>query len=151
MKDQNQAASENTIATMDTAARNALAIGNEVGQIMITMDMTQPNAADKLFNALNADAGKISSLIGKTIKIKDVYAENVEGINEETGEYETYTMLVLFDVEGNAWRCSSTGMKNALRRAFAMFGSPTWPDGLEFEIVQVETPKGRTFTLKRVW
>lgn len=134
----------------NTSASNPLiAIGNLPGNSITTIDMTKPGASDAVYNALTAPTCKLSSMIGKTIKIKDVYAENIEGVNEDTGEVEAYTMIVIFDVEGKTYICSSSGIKNALRRAFGLFGSPTWENGLEFEVMQIETPRGRTFTLRR--
>lgn len=126
-------------------------MGNELGSIACTMNIdADADKRDALFNALSAESTKLSSMINKTISIVDVYAEVVESTDEETGEVGKFTMLLLFDKDGTVYRCGSTGVLTSLRRAFLLYGPPTWKDGLKFEVIQNETKNGRVFGLKRV-
>lgn len=104
--------------------------------------------ADKVavFNASNNPDHKVGDYINKTINVKDVLAELIEVTNEETGEVEQTPRVVLIDVNGESYQAVSKGIFNALRKAIAIFGAPTWDEGLPVLIKQVSVGKGSMLT-----
>ena len=104
--------------------------------------------ADKVavFNASNNPNHKVGDYINRTIMVKDVLAELIEVTNEETGELEQTPRVVLIDVNGESYQAVSKGIFNALRKAIAIFGAPTWDEGLPIFIKQVSVGKGSILT-----
>lgn len=97
-----------------------------------------------LYNAVNAPAHRLSEFIGQDITISDVYVEIVNVTNEQTGEVSQAPRIVLFDGDGNSWSCTSTGVFGALKKLFAVFGTPdTWGAPLTLRVKQIERGNGR--------
>ena len=99
-----------------------------------------------VFNASNNPDHKVGDFINKIIMVKDVLAEQIELTDEETGEVETAVRVVLIDVDGKSYQAVSTGIFNALKKAIAIFGAPTWDEGLPCLIKQVSVGKGSMLT-----
>lgn len=103
-------------------------------------------AKKAVFNASNNPDHKVGDYINKVIVVKDVLAELIEVKNEETGEMEVTPRVVLIDMDGKSYQAVSKGIFNALKKAIAIFGSPTWEDGLPILVKQVSVGKGTMLT-----
>lgn len=103
-------------------------------------------AKKAVFNASNNPDHKVGDYINKVIVVKDVLAELIEVKNEETGEMEVTPRVVLIDVDGKSYQAVSKGIFNALKKAIAIFGSPSWEDGLPILVKQVSVGKGSMLT-----
>ena len=103
-------------------------------------------AKKAVFNASNNPDHKVGDYINKVIVVKDVLAELIEVKNEETGEMEVTPRVVLIDVDGKSYQAVSKDIFNALKKAIAIFGSPTWEDGLPILVKQVSVGKGTMLT-----
>lgn len=99
-----------------------------------------------MFNASNNPDHKIGDYINKVIVVRDVLAEQIELTNEESGEPETAVRVVLIDVDGESYQAVSWGIFNALKKAIAIFGAPTWEEGLPLLIKQVSVGRGSMLT-----
>lgn len=99
-----------------------------------------------VFNASNNPDHKVGDYINKVIVVKDVLAELIEVTNDETGEVELTPRVVLIDVDGESYQAVSKGIFNALKKAIAIFGAPTWDEGLPCLIKQVSVGKGSMLT-----
>ena len=99
-----------------------------------------------VFNASNNPDHKVGDYINKVIVVKDVLAELIEVTNEETGEMEMTPRVVLIDVDGESYQAVSKGIFNALKKAIAIFGAPTWDEGLPCLIKQVSVGRGSMLT-----
>lgn len=99
-----------------------------------------------VFNASNNPTHKVGDYINKVIMVKDVLAEQIELTNEETGGLEPAVRVVLIDTDGESYQAVSTGIFNALKKAIAIFGAPTWDEGLPCLIKQVTVGKGSMLT-----
>ena len=99
-----------------------------------------------VFNASNNPDHKVGDYINKVIVVKDVLAELIEVTNEETGEIEVTPRVVLIDMDGKSYQAVSKGIFNALKKAIAIFGAPTWDEGLPCLIKQVSVGKGSMLT-----
>lgn len=102
----------------------------------------------KFFNAINNTDGKLSDLINMEIVIKDVYAEECEYVNEETGELTPGVRIILFTPDGKGYSTSSKGVFNCLSKIFAIFGHPsTWTEPLKARVKQISPAKDRKILL----
>ena len=99
-----------------------------------------------VFNASNNPDHKVGDYINKVIVVKDVLAELIEVTNEETGVVEVTPRVVLIDMDGKSYQAVSKGIFNALKKAIAIFGAPTWDEGLPCLIKQVSVGKGSILT-----
>jgi hypothetical protein len=92
----------------------------------------------KLFKVATAPDHNVAEYIGKSIKIKDVYAEVVHMTNQETGEVTDGIRMVIIDDKGESYQCVSSGMWNAFTRMRAIFGNPTYDPAIPIEIKQID-------------
>lgn len=112
-----------------------------------------------LFKAMNDPTGRISDLINRTVTVTDIYAEIVTlAQKDEKGNYKTdangeiieRTMprIVLICKDGSSYQCVSMGIYNSIRKLIAIFGPPTWKEGIDLTVKQIEIKQGRLFTLE---
>lgn len=99
-----------------------------------------------VYNAMNNPTHRIGDCINKKLKIKDVLAELIELESEETGEMQVVPRVVLIDEKGESYQAVSTGIFNAVKKAIAVFGAPTWDEPLEIEIKQISLGKNQMLT-----
>lgn len=100
----------------------------------------------RLFNAMNQPKYKVSDMINKKIKLKDVILMNVimEG---EDGEQDTGIRSVLIDADGNAYNATSNGIFSSLTNLYMIFGTLHFEDPLEILISQIPTKRGSTLSI----
>ena len=109
-----------------------------------------PEQKKKLFNAMNSADAKLSSMIGEKLTIVDVYCETVTIINEETGEKQVAPRVVFIDKNGKSFTSTSFGIFNSLKKLIAVYGMPTWPQGVTVKVKQIERGVNRIYTLEVV-
>ena len=100
----------------------------------------------RLFNAMNQPKYKVSDMINKKIKLKDVILMNVtmKGDNEEE---DTGIRSVLIDADGNAYNATSNGIFSSLTNLYMIFGTLHFDDPLEIMISQIPTKRGSTLSI----
>lgn len=94
-----------------------------------------------IFNAVS-NSKPLKDFIGKTLRIKDVIAQNVrlEDMNNK-GEFNDSVRVVLIDEKGEAYGTVSSGIMNSLTNMFAIVGEPhEWGEPLP---MKVNSKKGR--------
>lgn len=101
-----------------------------------------------LFNALNNPNKRIEDCINMEIKVKHILVEQVEIIEERTGEMIVAPRIVLLDDKNESYTCVSLGMFSALKRTFQIFGEPSeWKKAITFRVVQKATRNGNNKVL----
>lgn len=100
-----------------------------------------------VYNAANNPDAKVNDIINKRIELRDVYAETIEVVNEDTGELEQAPRIVLIDADGKSYQCVSAGIFGAIKKLNAIFGEPTWEPAIPVEVKQVPTKRGSMLTL----
>ena len=100
----------------------------------------------RLFNALNQPKYKVSDMINKKIKLKDVILMNVT-MEGEGGEQDTGIRSVLIDADGNAYNATSNGIFSSLTNLYMIFGTLHFEDPLEIMISQIPTKRGSTLSI----
>lgn len=105
----------------------------------------------ELFNALEKCDVLLNDIVGQTIYIKDVYCEEKEFIDNETGEAKTKYRTILFDVDGKTYATGSYGIFNVLNKLINIYGLPTnWTEPLKVTVAKKPIGNGKsalTFTL----
>lgn len=104
-----------------------------------------------LFNALETCDALLNDCVGQEIAIKDVYCEEREVMDDETGEMKKKYRTILFDVNGQTYATGSYGIFNIMRKLMAIYGAPTWENGLKVKVAKRPIGNGKsTLTLTLV-
>ena len=114
--------------TLDTSGVFTTVKGNDI------------EAKKTVFSAVN-DAEPLSDHLGEPLKVVDIVAHKVEVANEESGEIDEATRIVLITEGGQALASVSVGIQGAVRNILAFLGEPSTWDGA-VTLVPVEK-KGR--------
>ena len=99
----------------------------------------------ELFNALESCDVLLNDIVGTTIEIKDVYVEEKEVADSETGEIKTKYRTILFDVDGKTYATGSYGIYNALKKIVGIYGLPTtWEKPLKVKVAKRPIGNGKS-------
>lgn len=91
----------------------------------------------ELFNALESCDVLLNDCAGQEIEIKDVYIEEREIIDEETGEIKPKYRTIIFDKNGQTYVTTSYGIINVLNKIFQVYGFPTeWKKPLKVKVLK---------------
>lgn len=104
-----------------------------------------------LFNAMNNPEKRIGDCINMTINVKHVFCEVVTCVNRETGETNMCPRIVLIDTDGAGYQAVSLGVFSALKKIFAIKGSPTtWKKPVKLQVVQITKGDRKLLTFNMV-
>lgn len=119
--------------------------GGSAGFCSMTAEDNQSKVT--LFNACS-NPDKISSMIGKQIKMIHFFVEVIQTVSEQSGEIVNVPRVVIIDEKGHGYQGVSIGLYNSVKRVVSMFGLPgTWDKPHTVEVQQIELKQGRTFNL----
>ena len=136
---------ENAMSTTNDKMLDFNAFNRETNQF-VSFRAEDMKSKVRLFNAMNQPKYKVSDMINKKIKLKDVILMNVimEG---EDGEQDTGIRSVLIDADGNAYNATSNGIFSSLTNLYMIFGPLHFEDPLEILISQIPTKRGSTLSI----
>ena len=98
-----------------------------------------------LFNALESCDALLNDCVGQEISIKDVYVEEKQVLDDETGESKTKYRTILFDENGQTYATGSYGIYNTLRKIIQIYGLPeTWTESLKVKVSKKPIGNGKT-------
>ena len=99
----------------------------------------------ELFNALESCDVLLNDIVGTTIDIKDIYVEEKEVTDSETGEVKTKYRTILFDVDGKTYATGSYGIYNVLKKIVGIYGLPTkWENPLKVKVAKRPIGNGKS-------
>lgn len=99
----------------------------------------------ELFNALESCDVLLNDIVGTIIEIKDIYVEEKEVADSETGEVKTKYRTILFDVEGKTYATGSYGIYNVLKKIVGIYGLPTtWEKPLKVKVAKRPIGNGKS-------
>lgn len=99
----------------------------------------------ELFNALESCDVLLNDIVGTIIEIKDIYVEEKEVVDSETGEMKTKYRTILFDVEGKTYATGSYGIYNVLKKIVGIYGLPTtWEKPLKVKVAKRPIGNGKS-------
>nr|DAW40488.1 MAG TPA: Single stranded DNA binding protein [Bacteriophage sp.] len=136
---------ENTMTTTNDKMLDFNAFNRETNQF-VSFRAEDMKSKVRLFNAMNQPKYKVSDMINKKIKLKDVILMNVT-MEGEDGEQDTGIRSVLIDADGNAYNATSNGIFSSLTNLYMIFGTLHFEDPLEIMISQIPTKRGSTLSI----
>jgi hypothetical protein len=143
---------KNELATIANAAANlGLALSESGNTAYCSFVAADEKAKTMLYNGMNNPDERIANEINQIIMVRDVYAETVDIVDEDTGEITQCPRVVLFDANGKSHVAVSVGIVNALKKLFKVFGQPSeWEKPLPLKVKQIGIKKGSMLTLELV-
>jgi hypothetical protein len=136
---------ENAMTTTNDKMLDFNAFNRETNQF-VSFRAEDMKSKVRLFNAMNQPKYKVSDMINKKIKLKDVILMNVT-MEGEDGEQDTGIRSVLIDADGNAYNATSNGIFSSLTNLYMIFGTLHFEDPLEILISQIPTKRGSTLSI----
>lgn len=98
----------------------------------------------ELFNALETCDALLNDCVGQEIDIKDMYVEEKQVIDDETGEIKTKYRTILFDESGQTYATGSYGIFNVLKKIISIYGLPTtWEKPLKVKVAKRPIGNGK--------
>lgn len=89
----------------------------------------------QLFNALETCDALLNDCVGQEIDIKDIYVEEREVADEETGEVKPKYRTILFDANGQTYATGSYGIFNIVKKIVSIYGLPTsWENPVKVKV-----------------
>ena len=97
-----------------------------------------------LYNAMQT-SDRIDDHLNEPLHVTNVLAQAIEVANQETGEINTSTRVVVHAEEGDFAAASPT-LAHAFGNLFAIFGTPdTWSSTLALKVVEKKSRRGYKF------
>ena len=98
----------------------------------------------ELFNALESCDALLNDCVGQEIKIKDIYVEEKQVMDDETGEIKTKYRTILFDENGQTYATGSYGIYNILKKIVQIYGLPdSWEKPLVVKVAKRPIGNGK--------
>lgn len=98
----------------------------------------------ELFNALESCDALLNDCVGQEIEIKDIYVEEKNVVDDETGELKTKYRTIIFDVSGQTYATGSYGIYNVLKKLVRIYGLPTsWEKPLKVKVAKRPIGNGK--------
>ena len=103
----------------------------------------------ELFNALETCDVLLNDCVGTEFELKDIYVEEKEVIDDETGEVKKKHRSILFDTTGKTYATGSYGIYNILKKIVSIYGLPTtWENPIKVKVSKRPIGNGKqTLTL----
>lgn len=100
-----------------------------------------------LYKAMSNPDKRLGDCINTVIMAKDLFMEQVEMVNQETGEVQVCPRIVIVDKDGLSYQSVSFGVFNALKRVIQVFGNPTWEQPIPLKVIQVTRGEKKMLSL----
>lgn len=99
----------------------------------------------ELFDLVSAAEG-LDDHLNTPLSLTDVVIQAVPVMDQETGEVEERSRIVLITEDGKSYATTSRGVETALKNLFLLVGEPTWEPPLELMAVKQQGRNGYKFT-----
>lgn len=91
----------------------------------------------ELFNALESCDALLNDCVGQEISIQDIYVEEKQVQDDETGEMKTKFRTIIFDASGQTYATGSYGIFNVMKKIIGIYGLPdTWEKPLKVKVAK---------------
>lgn len=129
---------ELTVANGNNFAANG---ANAVSHFFDTTNMDGKMA---LYNAMQT-SDKVDDHLNEPLHVTNVLAQAIEVVNQENGELNQSTRVVIHSEEGDFAAASPT-LARAFGNLFAIFGTPnTWDKPIALKVVEKKSRRGYKF------
>lgn len=125
--------------------KNELTLLSGVKQNVYCSKLAETEEEKKqLFNALETCDALLNDCVGTEIELKDIYVEERQTVDEETGELKTKYRTILFDVNGQTYATGSYGIYNIIKKIVRIYGLPTeWENPLKVKVAKRPIGNGK--------
>lgn len=125
--------------------KNELTLFSGVKQNVYCSKLVKTEEEKKqLFNALETCDALLNDCVGTEIELKDIYVEERQTVDEETGELKTKYRTILFDVNGQTYVTGSYGIYNIIKKIVRIYGLPTeWENPLKVKVAKRPIGNGK--------
>jgi hypothetical protein len=107
-------------------------------------DTTTMDGKMALYNAMQT-ADRVDEHLNEPLHVTNVLAQAIEVANQETGEINSSTRVVIHAEEGD-FAASSPTLAHAFGNLFAIFGTPdAWKQPLVLKVVEKKSRRGYKF------
>lgn len=98
----------------------------------------------ELFNALESCDALLNDCVGQEIEIQDIYVEEKEVVDDETGELRTKFRTIIFDKSGQTYATGSYGIFNVMKKIIQIYGLPeTWEKPIKVKVAKRPIGNGK--------
>lgn len=127
-----------------TAANGNNFSANGTNAVSHFFDISSMDGKMALYNAMQT-SDKIDDHLNEPLHVTNVLAQAIEVANQETGEINTSTRVVVHAEEGD-FAAASPALAHAFGNLFAIFGTPdTWSSPLALKVVEKKSRRGYKF------
>ena len=107
-------------------------------------DTTSTDGKMALYNAMQT-SDKVDDHLNEPLHVTNVLAQAIEVVNQENGELNQSTRVVIHSEEGDFAAASPT-LARAFGNLFAIFGTPnTWDKPITLKVVEKKSRRGFKF------
>lgn len=107
-------------------------------------DTTTMDGKMALYNAMQT-ADKVDEHLNEPLHVVNVLAQSIEVVNQETGEINSSTRVVIHAEEGDFAAASPT-LAHSFGNLFTIFGTPdTWTAPIVLKVVEKKSRRGYKF------
>jgi len=105
---------------------------------------TNEKEKKELFNALESCDALLNDCVGQEIEIQDIYVEEKEVLDDETGELKTKFRTIIFDKSGQTYATGSYGIFNVMKKIIQIYGLPeTWEKPIKVKVAKRPIGNGK--------
>ena len=125
--------------------KNELTLFSGVKQNVYCSKLVKTEEEKKqLFNALETCDALLNDCVGQEINIKDIYCEEKQVVDNETGEIKIKFRTIIFDESGQTYATGSYGIFNVLKKIISIYGLPTtWEKPLKVKVAKRPIGNGK--------
>ena len=129
---------------MENQEKSLSLFGEMQSKVYCSMVATTDEEKKKLFNTLESCDVLLNDCVGNEIAIKDIYIEERNIIDEETGELRTKYRTILFDENGQTYATGAYGIYNVLKKIVQIYGTPDlWQESLKVKVAKKPIGNGK--------
>lgn len=107
-----------------------------------SLDKNNPKHLALLIKCLERCDKGADEVLDEILNIQHIMCQNVEKLNQTTGELESAILTKLIMVDGSTVGTCSKGIFMSLQGVINILGAPPWEHGIAFKIKQKRTEKG---------
>lgn len=131
---------------MENNERNEMTLFTGVkANVYCSIEAVTEESKKQLFNALETCDALLNDCVGQEIELKDIYVEERQVADEETGEIKNKFRTILFDVNGQTYATGSYGIYNIIKKIVQIYGLPTsWENPIKVKVAKRPIGNGKS-------
>lgn len=129
---------------MENQEKSLSLFGEMQSKVYCSMNVTTDEEKKKLFNTLESCDVLLNDCVGNEIAIKDIYIEEKNVVDEETGELRIKYRTIIFDENGQTYATGAYGIYNVLKKIVQIYGTPDlWQEPLKVKVAKKPIGNGK--------